>query len=111
MLLQSVDLGVGEVRLAELAVALLPELVGLLGKAVGYGDLNRILEQVGVANRRGLKLLAHEHELDGRVLGVLLVVPAEMRGEEREIGLPVEQGGVFGILAALLNGLEVLEAR
>ena len=101
----------GEVRLAELAVALLPELVGLLGKAVGYGDLNRILEQVGVANRRCLKLLAHEHELDGRVLGVLLVVPAETRGEEREIGLPVKQGGVFGILAAPLNGLEVLESR
>jgi hypothetical protein len=45
------------------------------------------------------------------VLGVLLVVPAETRGEEREIDLPVEQGGVFGILAALLNSLEVLEAR
>jgi hypothetical protein len=45
------------------------------------------------------------------VLGVLLVVPAETRGEEREIGLPVKQGGVFGILAALLNGLEVLESR
>lgn len=45
------------------------------------------------------------------MLGVLLVVPAKVRGEEREIGLPVEQGGIFGILAALLNGLEVLEAR
>lgn len=45
------------------------------------------------------------------MLGVLLVVPAETRGEEREIGLPAKQGGVFRILAALLNGLEVLEPR
>jgi hypothetical protein len=45
------------------------------------------------------------------VLGVLLVVPAETRGEEREIGLPVEDGGILCVLAAFLNCLEVLEAR
>jgi len=86
LLLQRVDLLVGEGVLAEGAVALFPELVALLGQAVG----NRYLY--------------------GCVLRVLLVVPTEPGGEEREVGLPAEQGGVLRGFAAFRLGGEVVEA-
>ena len=58
----------------------------------------------------GLKLFAHERELHGRVLRVLLVIPTEPGGEEREVGLPAEQGGVLRGFAAFRLGGEVVEA-
>ena len=110
MLLQRVDLLVGEGVLAELAVVPLPEPVALLGEAVGHRHLNGVLEQVRLVHGDGLKFLAHEGELHGRVLRVLLVVPAEPGGEEGEIGLPAEQGGVPRVLALPRLGGEVVEA-
>ena len=110
LFLQRVDLLVGEGVLAEGAVALFPELVTLLGQAVGYRHLHGVLEEVRLADRHGLKLLAHERELHGRVLRVLLVIPPEPGGEEREVGLPAKQGGVLRVLAAFRRGGEVVEA-
>ena len=110
LLLQCVDLLVGEGVLAEGAVALFPELVALLGQAVGNRHLYGILEEVRLVDGHGLKLFAHERELHGRVLRVLLVVPTEPGGEEREVGLPAEQGGVLRGFAAFWLGGEVVEA-
>jgi len=44
------------------------------------------------------------------VLRVLLVIPTEPGGEEREVGLPAEQGGVLRGFAAFRLGGEVVEA-